>query len=68
MSYAKYECNIVDSYQIMIEGWPVKQFISPSKWGSIMDLKILAEALVRNEGEAGKQCFWCKLLAEEYEK
>jgi hypothetical protein len=54
MSYAKYERDIVDSYQIVIEGWPVKQFISPSKWGSITDLEILAEALVRNEGEAGK--------------
>jgi hypothetical protein len=38
----------------MIEGWPVKQFVSLSKWGSITDLEILVEVLVRNEGEPGK--------------
>jgi hypothetical protein len=68
MSYAKYERDIVDAYQVVIEGWTVKQFVSPSKWGSIMDLEILAEALVRKEGDAGKRCFWRKLSAEEYEK
>jgi hypothetical protein len=66
MSYAKYERNIVDVYQVVIEGWPVKQFISSSKWGSMIDLEILGEALVRREGEPGKQCFWRTLSAEEY--
>ncbi|KIJ51639.1 hypothetical protein M422DRAFT_243949 [Sphaerobolus stellatus SS14] len=68
MSYAKYERNIVDAYQVIIIGWPfLKRFSPPSKWSSLMDLEVLAEALVRKEGEVGLRCFWKKLSAEEYE-
>ncbi|KIJ37250.1 hypothetical protein M422DRAFT_260187 [Sphaerobolus stellatus SS14] len=68
MSYAKYECDIVDAYQVIIIGWPfLKRFSPPSKWSSLMYLEGLAEALVRKEGEVGLRCFWKKFSAEEYE-
>ena len=68
MSYAKYERDIVDAYQVIIVGWPFpNRFSPPSKWSSLKDLEVLAEALVRKEGEVGLRCFWKKLSAEEYE-
>jgi hypothetical protein len=66
MAYAKYESNIVDQYRVVLEGWPLTEFMSPSK---IRTMKALEKLMVALEGTKDEEptCRFCKLTMDEYE-
>ena len=65
MVYAKYELDIIDHYQVILEGWPLATFESPSKNGSMKEPKQLAAAL-ESTSKDGPSCKFQALNDEEY--
>ena len=55
MAYAKYDLDIVDKYHIVLDGWPFKDFVSPSNIGTMKMLEKLAAAL---EGANEEEPTW----------
>ena len=55
MSYVKYETDIVDHYKVIMEGWPLDIFISPSKINAMKALQTLSATLEPN-GNAPPTC------------
>jgi len=66
MAYAKYNLDIVDKYRIVLDGWPLKDFVSPSKIRTMKMLEKLA-ATLKGVDEEEPTCGFCKLTREEYE-
>ncbi|KAF8507654.1 hypothetical protein JB92DRAFT_2958584 [Gautieria morchelliformis] len=66
MSYARYESDIVDRYQVVMEGWPLEGNIrSPCKIGTMKALERLTNALKGSKDVAPTFRF-CRLSDEEY--
>ena len=65
MVYAKYKLDIVDCHQVIIEGWLLATFESPSKNGSMKELEQLAAAL-ESTSEDGPSCKFWALNNKEY--
>jgi hypothetical protein len=59
MEWKRYESKIMDEYQVLLEGWPVKDFDLHVL--SIKDLEICLEALKGPE----PTCYWRKLSEVE---
>jgi hypothetical protein len=65
MVYAKYESDIVDRYQVVLEGWPLPMFESPSRIGTMKELDRLVEALEGSD-DAAPTCRFRELSDDEY--
>ncbi|KAF8522985.1 hypothetical protein JB92DRAFT_2827420 [Gautieria morchelliformis] len=66
MSYARYESDIVDRYQVVMEGWPLEGNIrSPFKIGTMKALERLTNALEGSK-DVARTCQFRRLSDEEY--
>src|ERR1700722_6650160 len=61
MSYSDYITSIIERYRVKLTGWTYKDFVSPSKIGTITDIRNLRDAL--REGH----CYWIRLSRNEVE-
>ena len=57
--------DIVNKYGIVLDGWPLKDFVSPSKIGTMKTLEKLATAL-EGVGDQEPTCSFRKLTNMEY--
>jgi len=62
MSYSGYNASIVERYHVKLIGWTYKDFVNPSKIGTITDIRNLRDAL-----KSG-QCYWTRLSQTELEE
>src|ERR1700722_1745759 len=61
MSYSGYNTSIVERYRVKLIGWTYKDFVNPSKIGTITDVRNLRDAL------RSGQCHWTRLSQNEVE-
>src|ERR1700722_3839538 len=59
MNYCSYDISVVKCYQVKLVGWTYKDFVNPSKIGTINDICKLQDALRSGE------CFWTCLNQDE---